>query len=125
MPEVLHQLPSPQQAWLRPQSTMEVRMPQGAPFSQSSGNCYVPVASESHRYVSRTMPLPGRKRRRLPEDVTERVIVHMNKDHSNSVLHFAKHYGKVALANAATIVAMDYEGQLAICNADRAIAHLD
>jgi hypothetical protein len=46
--------------------------------------------------------------------VVERVVVHMNKDHQESVLAYARHYGKLSLANAATLVSVDHEGQSAI-----------
>lgn len=42
--------------------------------------------------------------------MADKIIIHMNKDHADAVLNYAKHYGKLSLANAATIVAIDFDG---------------
>lgn len=53
----------------------------------------------------------GRKRRRpLPTDESDRIARHMNLDHKDAVILYAKHYGGMNLANAASIVEIDHDG---------------
>jgi len=52
------------------------------------------------------------KKRRIPPDVSERFIVHMNKDYPDAVLLLARYYGALSMATAASILEFDLDGML-------------
>ncbi len=57
------------------------------------------------------LPAPRRKKGKpMPRDQADRIIVHMNKDHGEHLVLYAKHYGGLAQATAASIVSIDHAG---------------
>ena len=51
-----------------------------------------------------------KKKRRVSPEVSERFIVHMNKDYPDAVLLMARHYGNLSMATAASILQIDLDG---------------
>jgi putative heme iron utilization protein len=46
----------------------------------------------------------------FPQEHRDRIINHMNEDHADAVLHYARHFGKRTAATAATLAGLDQDG---------------